>query len=140
MITGDSGGSQVPSPPVPCSSASPPSKPITAGKDNDGRVFVLLPTWRGADLTVKAGFGGGGDPMVAGYSRPSSKPPISSIGCSGLRRRLVSSFILSVLLGLMFGLLSATNEVEVKVSCVVMRNEVVGIPRRQHRHSLPSVG
>jgi hypothetical protein len=78
--------------------------------------------------------------MVAGYSRPSSKPPISSIGCSGLRRRLVSSFILSVLLGLMFGLLSATNEVEVKVSCVVMRNEVVGIPRRQHRHSLPSVG
>jgi hypothetical protein len=66
------------------------------------------------------------DLMVAGSSRPSSGPPLSSSGCSGPRQWLVSSFILSVLLGLAFGLPSMSNEVEVKVRCAVVHSKVVG--------------
>jgi hypothetical protein len=63
--------------------------------------------------------------MAAGSSRPSFGPPISSVGCSGHRQWVASSFILSVLLGLVFGLPSAANGVEVKARCVVVHSEVV---------------
>jgi hypothetical protein len=64
--------------------------------------------------------------MAAGSSRPSLGPPISSVGCSGPCRRVASSFILSILLGLAFGLPSVANGVEVKARCTVVHSEVVG--------------
>jgi hypothetical protein len=64
--------------------------------------------------------------VAAGSSLPSSEPPFSSASSFDLRWRLTSSFILSVLLGLVFGLSSTTNEAEVKARYVADRSEVVG--------------
>jgi hypothetical protein len=86
--------------------------------------------------------------MAAGSSRPSLGPPISSVGCSGPCRRVTSSFILSILLGLAFGLPSVANGVEVKARCTVVHSEVVGSaalvmlvhPRHRRHRSLSFVG
>jgi hypothetical protein len=91
------------------------------GKDDGGRVLVLLPTRRGADLA--AGIGGGGDPMTVGPIQRRSRPPFPFVDCS---RHLASRFIFSVLLGSLVVLPSAASEVEVTIRCAVIHSDVVG--------------
>jgi hypothetical protein len=67
------------------------------------------------------------DPLAAGSSWPSSGPPISSTNCSGPHRWVASRFILSVLLGLAFGLPSAANRVEVKARCAAGKDDGGGV-------------
>jgi hypothetical protein len=63
--------------------------------------------------------------MAAGCQQR-SEPPFSPVGCSSLHWCLASTFFLSVLLGLVFGLPSAANEVEVKARCMAVHSDVVG--------------
>jgi hypothetical protein len=57
-----------------------------------------------------------------------SLPPAALV----TRGRLASCFILSVLLGLVFGLSSTASEVEVKARCVVVRSDMVGGATNAH--------